>query len=267
MKETSSNDNATRTILEDKQYIYYTTKCDGGTDVYSYDSTLLEILKQDCITPTRWDGRLRFRIRVDGSDFTFYAYDIAFAAYQGRVHADSLIEDMKRWLDEKNSDSLTVDHADNNVHNNTRFNLSLMSRELNIKKGSIAKKIKPPYKICSVFMDGVYRIWYGFHLTKEQTNGILQRFSTPMNAEEGCIGALAFECEDAGSYVECLTGLPFIGVEGLPPMRDENNKYRWRSAEVISEITDMYRSLTDEAALANMSAYKFQRFEGWKEDA
>ena len=262
MKNTSSNDNATRTILEDKQYIYYTTKCDRGTEVFSMNDTLLDILKMDCITPTRSSGRLIFRVRVNGADLNYYSYDVALAAYQGRVHVDSLVEDMKRWCDEKNSDSLTMDHADNNVHNNTRLNLSLMSLELNTKKGSIVKKIKPPYKICSVFMDGVYRVWYGFHLTKRQTNGVLQRFSSPMNVEEGCIGALAFECEDAESYVECLTGLPFLGVEGLPSMRDAENKNRWRSAEVISEITDIYRSLMDQAALANMETQKFQQFEG-----
>lgn len=182
------------------------------------------------ISPFRNNGRLQCDCWKDRccDAVRFYLYDLAYACYVGMVHSDSLISDMQHYYDWKTSSGFTIDHADNNIHNNTVLNLSPMTQSLNSAKGVIVSRFKPPYYLNSVFFDGEYRVqivtetdsqflstladMIGDTLTTRGINGSFT-FDTTSNTK----ASMQFVCEDAESYVACLQS--FL-----------NTRYEWCNA-------------------------------------
>lgn len=214
------------------EYIYLMLKNGAGPYYFTYNEDFLKVLNEWKISSFRndkrgrlrcycWKGRYRNKIR-------FYLYDLACACYMGRVKSDSLVRDMRDYRDFKASNRLTIDHADDNPHNNTVLNLSLMPRSLNSSKNTIVSCFKPPYYLNSVFCDGEYRVqivtetdsqflstladMIGDTLTTRGINGSFT-FDTTSNTK----ASMQFVCEDAESYVACLQS--FL-----------NTRYEWCNA-------------------------------------
>ncbi len=163
-KNSLSMESGTRKITIKNGTITYKLKLDGVEDYLTYNPTLLSILKMDRLKPFRDEGRLRFKIRKNGTDINYYLYDLAFACYSGGVNCNSFIGDMQRYYANKSCQGLSIDHADNNIHNNTILNLSLMPKVENFRKSDIVAKVKQPIYLNSAYCNGQYRIQMLFEL-------------------------------------------------------------------------------------------------------
>ncbi len=157
-RKTNSMDNATRIIEVCNDKIIYTLKLDGVKDYLTYNETLLTILKMDKLKPYRDNGRLKFKVWHNGADVNIALHDLAFACYSERVHSKTFISDMQKYHEYKAFNNLSIDHADNNVRNNTKYNLSLMDKTLNSTKGTIIARVKMPAYLNVSFCNDKYRV-------------------------------------------------------------------------------------------------------------
>ena len=140
-KEKYSVRNKTRFVSIEDGRIVFTVLRDGVKDYADYDDTLYKILTMNQLRPFRHNGRLKFNVCADCIDHTFYIYDLAMACYRGMVKEDTFLEDLQRYYDYKSSNGLSIDHADNNIHNNTRLNITLMDKGVLIPQVAILGNI------------------------------------------------------------------------------------------------------------------------------
>ena len=256
--KTSTNSN-TRRIQRRGDEILYTTKSQKATDYVTYNEQLHSVLTQTRLRPFRNNGRLKFNVCQHYIDTSMYLYDLAIASYQGQLHADTLLDDMQRYYEYKAENGLSVDHADNNIHNNTELNISLMDSTLNGRKSSIVAQFKPPYYLNSAYCGGEYRVQLAFEVSQEYIQQMLAcpGHNTPVTS--GGYAALNFVCADAESYVDCLKFLLDTTYEwckhGETPRthsRDNKKLTYW-----AGRIT---HSLQAQKALAAMDKAEFQVF-------
>ena len=150
-----------------------------GLDYYfSLDDELIRIFNTYKLTPAkREDDRLIFTYRdLDNGckQYHAFAHDLAYGVYSGEVKCDSFYKDMRSYFKKKGT--LTVDHADGNVHNNTSHNLSLMTRKNNMRKGNITRKVKLPDKIIIAYDGKGYYAEFTWAVDKaEQLNSMLPK--------------------------------------------------------------------------------------------
>ena len=171
---------------------------------FSYNEELLRIFMEIKLTPYRRkkDKRLSFTYRDDtGKQYHLFAHNLAYGVYQGYVHYGNFYEDVRAFIKAKGK--LTVDHADGNVFNNTKNNLSLMTLEMNRKKGNITKKFNAPEGVV-IGLDGdFYRLCFLMRankLRKFTDLGILLNGTIP----EGTMATFHFVCNSADTLVDCL---------------------------------------------------------------
>lgn len=192
------------------EYIIVTMKNGAGADYFTYNDDFVQVLKEWHFSLFRNNGRLQCDCWKDKycDAIRFYLYDLAYACYTGMLRADSLIADLQHYYDWKTSRGLTIDHADNNVHNNTVLNLSPMLRGTNAAKSGIAARFLPPYYLNSIFYNGEYRVQVAYDIANEYIANML----SGIGLNGICISgngraAMYFRCDDAESYVACLQGL------------------------------------------------------------
>ena len=119
-----------------------------GQEYYSsLDDELVNIFNQYCLTPDkRKDRRLMFTYRnLEGKQYHLFAHDLAYGVYSGMIKCESFYNDVREYFARKGD--LTVDHADGNVFNITKNNLSWMTKSENIRKGNVTRKLKMPEKL------------------------------------------------------------------------------------------------------------------------
>ena len=222
----SSTESDTRSIRVVGDKIIYRLKIDGIDDYATYNDTLYKILKLNRVIPFRNNGRLQFDVWKNNSRVKFYMHDLAFACYRGLINVDSFIEDIQRYYDYKAKYNLSIDHADNNPHNNTLYNLSFMERGLNTAKGSIVAKVKEPVYLNSAYCNGKYRIQMLF--VGEAVDSFSDKF---LNYTGGRLG-MHFICDTPDNYVKCLKWLTETKFEWAEPLKDSkgwirNNNECW----------------------------------------
>lgn len=188
-----------------------------------------------------------------------YLYDLAIASYGAQIHADTLLEDMQKYYEYKSANGLSVDHADNNIYNNTALNISLMSTTLNGRKATIVAQFKPPYYLNSAYCDGEYRVQLAFEVSPEYLQKLLAcpNHKTPITS--GGYAAMHFICSDAESYVDCLKFLLDTTYEWCkhgetPRTHNRENKDLTYWAGKITH------SLQAQKALAAMDRSLFQEY-------
>lgn len=192
------------------EYISITLKNGGGTDYFTYNEDFVRALEEWHISPFRTNGRLQCDCWKDKrrEAIRFYLYDLAYACYTGMLHADSLIADLRQYNNWKTNENLVIDHADNNVHNNTVLNLSLMLRGTNATKSDIAARFLPPYYLNSIFYNGEYRVQVACDIASEYIANMLSGIGLNGICIDGNgRAAMHFLCDDAESYVACLREL------------------------------------------------------------
>lgn len=258
-KEQCSVRNNTRSVYIEDGRIVFTVLRDGVKDYVDYDDTLYKILTLNKLRPYRHNGRLKFNVSASRIDHTFYLYDLAMACYRGMVKQDTFLEDLQRYYDYKSSNGLSIDHADSNIHNNTRLNISFMDRSLNAGKSAIAARFKPPYYLNSAYCGGEYRVQLEFEVSQSYIQEQLIQAGTSFAAQSNGIAVMRFVCTDADSYVACLkklidTAYGWCNPEQTP--RQHNNKNK----AVSYWAGDIANSFRAQRMLAAMDRNMFQPF-------
>ena len=224
-----STSNKTRFVNIEDGRIAYTVLRDGVTDYADYEDTLYKILTLNQLRPFRNNGRLKFNVCVNRVDHTFYFYDLAMACYKGMVNLDTYLDDMQKYYDYKSSNGFDIDHADNNIHNNTQLNISLMESYLNRLKSTIVCRFKPPYYLNSAYCDGEYRVQLEFEVEQPYLQEELMRAGVNIAVLSKGFAVMRFLCKDAESYVSCLKMLAdstygWCNSEQTPRQHSNENK-------------------------------------------
>lgn len=258
-KEKFSTRNKTRSVSIEDGRIAFTVLRDDVKDYADYDDTLYKILTMNQLRPFRHNGRLKFNVRADGIDHTFYFYDLAMACYRGMVNQDTFLEDLQRYYDYKSSNGLSIDHADSNIHNNTKLNISPMDKGLNGGKNAIVSRFKPPYYLNSVYCDGEYRVQLEFEVVQPYLQQELIRAGVSLAARSNGLVVMRFICKDAEDFVPCLKMLAdstfgWCNPEQTPRQHSNENK------DVPYWAGDITNSFHAQKTLASMDRNMFQAF-------
>ena len=267
-KKIESCESNTRKIEIKDGLIIYTLKCDGIQDFLTYNDTLYQVLRLDSLKPFRDDGRLRIKVRRNGIDQNFYLYDLAIACYAGRVKSDTFLDDMQQYFEYKNRNSLSVDHADNHIHNNTVLNISLMTRSLNSSKGEISARIERPSMVISCYADRKYRVHYErrevvCRQIVGDVNELLKRNRQPMITGSPEITIVQdLICPNVQSYVSCLNSIAdrkvmYKGLNVVSPMRSSRG---WNLVGTGGFLDNVLDSIEAQNALANRPEEDFQEY-------
>ena len=244
------------------EYISITLKNGAGTDYFTYNEDFVRVLEEWHISPFRTNGRLQCDCWRDKycDAIRFYLYDLAYACYTGMLHADSLIVDLQCYYDWKTSRGLTIDHADNNVHNNTVLNLSPMPRGTNTAKSGIAARFLPPYYLNSAFYNGEYRVQIAYDVANEYTTNMLSDIGLKgISVGGNGRAAMHFLCDDAESYVSCLQGLWNSRYDWCNP---ENTPREYAKENNLAEYwaANIGHSLQAQKVLSMMEREQFQQY-------
>lgn len=266
-KNTSSYESNTRKIEVTDNKIIYTLKLDGVQDYLTYNETLLKILCMDRLKPFRDGERLRIKVRRNGSDQNMYLYDLAIACYQGMVKVETFLEDMQRYFKLKRRMKLSVDHADNQVRNNTKFNLSLM-RE-NQAKADIVARIVMPALLVPAYVDGVYRVHFerrSIDMSEMigECNMLLHKKGLPLIVGNPKIDVCVdYQCNTSADFVACLkyiadASISYMGIPKVPALR--NGPGKWVGAKRNCWLDDIHTSMQAQEELCNRPIGEFNKF-------
>lgn len=238
--------------------IIYTLKNDGVQDYLRMNNSLFTILQMNNLKPFRDDGRLRIKVRNNGTDVNMYLYDLAYACYSGMVKSNSFLADIQKYYDYKTFNGLTVDHADSNVHNNLDINLSLMDRLTNSRKGACVAKVKEPIYLVSACVSGKYRVEMRFTVKQEQCPKLLKEYGIDKAMSGVSYASLKFLCENAEDYCECLRCLIDNHYEWAEPLKDKYG--HWAKSENECWSANIYNSMNAQRLLEAMDESEFQAF-------
>lgn len=256
-KITNSTNNTTRIIEVCNNKIIYTLKLDGVKDYLTYNETLLTILKMDKLRPFRDNGRLRFKVRENGADVNMYLYDLAFACYSGQVKIKSFISDMQKYYEHKAFNNLSIDHADNNVLNNTRYNLSAMDRVLNSTKGAIVSRVKMPAHLNTAYYNDKYRVQILWAVSADEINNSIGKLFNNSITDTAGLCAMQFICESAESFVDCLQYIILQKYEWALPLKNGGN---WIKNNNPCWCENINHSMHAQEILSKMNEADFQIF-------
>ena len=252
----NSTKSKTRTIEIIGEEIVYTLACDGIKDYVTYDETLYKVLIQNRLRPYRDRGRLKFNVWDNGTNTTMYLYDLVCACDMGYVNPENFLEGMERYYDYKSANSLSVDHADNNIHNNTRLNISLMDIILNLQKGTIVAGFKPPYYLNLIHCDGEYRIQLLVKTEQIYNQLLLIAAGTSYAARSPGIAEMKLICRDAEELVDCLRML-YQSTYEWTMMNSTPKEHQKENRDIKHWAKDTPRSIVAQKQLAAMDRKAF----------
>lgn len=258
----------------DNGYIKIMLKNKPGTNYFSENDAFLEVLDKWHVTMSHnkmtgrmeadiWKGAWSNHVRV-------YMYDLAFACYMGMIHADTLIDDLKKYhawkeaqrpmVDEK-AQRMTIDHLDNNTSNNVAENIVLMTLAANNQKRSFPAAFVGPYTLTTAYVDGEYRVQLSFENTVLGSIQQLLDRALPgaFRLNEAGTSALHFICTDENSFVSCLKYLYDTRFSWCNPGKSARD-YKQLHKDISHLAADVERSIAAQRALARMDRSQFQIF-------
>jgi len=243
-------------------YVILGLKNGAAVDYFTYNEDFIRILDEWHISPYNNNGRLQcdcWQGRYSGA-IKFYLYDLAYACYAGMVHAEQFMTDWQKYLDWKNSRGLDVDHADNNVHNNTVLNLSLMPCGTNRSKRDITALFIPPYYLNSIFFNGEYRVQIAYDVSSKYIVDLLSDFGvSDISVSSNGRAVLHLLCADAESYVACLQGLWDSRYSWCNP-NSTPREYAKQNTSMEYWAGNINYSLQAQKVLAQMNREEFQQY-------
>lgn len=249
----------TYTVKTNGTEIVFTLAKDKVADYATYNETLYRILNKDCLKPFRDEGRLRFYVWRNGRNEGFYLYDLAIACYEGRIHEDTFLDDMQKYYDYKSSNNLSVDHADNNVHNNTILNLSLMDRLTNTAKAAITAGFKPPYYLNTAYCGGKYRIMFVCTIQPDMVAELFGKFDRQIRTNYTSEARMCFTCNNAEDFVDCLHHIAEQSYEWCLP-GETPKTHRRKSKHIDYWADNVPQSIKAQKILSALAEGYFQTF-------
>ena len=226
---------------------------------FSCDEELLRIFKEINLTPYRRpDKRLSFTYRDDtGEQYHIFAHDLAYGVYHGYIHCESFCDDASAYKNAK--DKLTVDHADGNIFNNTKNNLSFMTLEMNRKKGNITKKFNAPegvviavdrdfYRVCFIMKINIFKNFRDLRLS---LHGVLPDES---------MATIHFICNSTENLIDCLNSFTNSTFSWRTPFRNKSGK--WIDTSGKSRVENTLKSIKEQETLLDIPLDN--KFNNWQ---
>ncbi len=227
---------------------------------FSSNDELLRIFKEIKLTPYRRpDKRLSFTYRDDtGEQYHIFAHDLAYGVYHGHIHCESFYDDARAFKKAK-GDDLTIDHADGNIFNNTKNNLSLMTSEMNRKKGNITKKFNAPEGVVIAVDGDFYRVCFIMKVNRfkdfmdlgELMNGVLTDCS---------MATIHFICNSTGNLIDCLNSFTNSTFSWRTPFRNKSGK--WIDTSGKSRVENTLKSIKEQETLLDIPLDN--KFNNWQ---
>lgn len=235
-------------LVQKNNYMMYRINGTKKGYFFSYNEELLRIFNEIKLTPYRRpDKRLAFTYRDDtGEQYHLFAHNLAYGVYQGYIHYENFYEDVRTFVEAKGE--LTVDHADGNIFNNTRNNLSFMTLEMNRKKGNITKKFNAPegaviavdgdfYRVCFIMKINRFKDFTDFGLS---LHGVLPDES---------MATVHFICNSADTLVDCLNSFSNSHFSWRTTYRKNG---RWIDTSGKSRVENTLQSIKEQNILMNI---------------
>ena len=262
------NESRTRIVDVREGRIEYTIKASGTKDYFSYDEILYRVLCSNILKPYRGkDGRSRVKVYNNGRDENFLLYDVAMACYMGVVKEDTFLEDMFEYRKHKIDRDLVVDHADGNESNNTRYNISLMTRDTNDHKGIIVSRFRRPFIVVPCYVDGIYRVRFQVTTHMDVLIAAVNRFlfqkgkgSIVGNPESTVVQSLYCDNEyDFFALLNCIAdrNIRYAGIEVVQRQRTGRG---WKKTSESCFLDDVLTSMQAQECLAKEPLHMFDRF-------
>lgn len=248
----------------DNGYIKIVLKNKPGVNYFSENGAFLEVLDEWHVTMSYdmagrleadiWKGKWRNHVKV-------YMYDLVFGCYSGMIHADTLIDDLKKYRAWKKTQGLTMDHVDGNISNNTDRNIALMTLSNNDKKQSFPAGFVGPYTLTTAYVDGEYRVQLAFENTVlDSIQQLLDRaLPGAFRLNEAGRSALHFICTDENNFVLCLKYLYDTRFSWCNP-GESARAYKRLHKDITHFAADVEQSIAAQRALARMDRSQFQIF-------
>ena len=254
----------------DNGYIKIVLKNKPGVNYFSENGAFLEVLDEWHVTMSYrkggrlkadiWKGEWRGRVQI-------YMYDFALACYLGMVHADTLVDDLKKYYAWKESQGptidqrapeLTIDHLDNNTSNNVAENIVLMTLLANDQKRSFPAGFVGPYTLTMAYVDGECRVQLALEVTAIDELQRILGYKVP-RVPGAVMSTLRFICPDENCLVACLKYLYDSEFRWCNP--GESARAYKRLHKGISHLAaDVERAIEAQRALARMDRSQFQIF-------
>lgn len=161
-------ENINRRIWRDGDYIFLYHKKSGKVYFTDYEEELFKLL---CNRRILWGylpdlGRLRATVmdpktkrKMDG--FTFGFHTLVYCYYHYGARYRNFIGCIRKMQKDLQKNGLAIDHLDSNQEDNLAWNLSLMTRSQNSLKNNFSSRIRFPFFIFAVYINGKYRMVYG----------------------------------------------------------------------------------------------------------
>lgn len=151
-------------ISRDGDEIYITLLRNGKSFYATYTDELYDLLKSGIFNGgTENSGYLRFFYEGE----SVYFHQIAYCCYYRNLTIDNYRRNILEFKNELTENNLCLDHLTGNKANNTTFNLSLMPRNDNSRKGKYERVFKDIFSIISAFDGKGYRVCF-FYLRKQK---------------------------------------------------------------------------------------------------
>lgn len=182
---------------------------------------------------------------------------IIYACYHGHVKSvDNFLAEFITFKDYMQSQGLVVDHLNDDVHNNSVYNLSLLDEELNTSKGSTVSRFKYPSKLLCAYVAGQYRIKF---VQKASSNIETGLSALGIRNIEGCITVtMHIVCNDAQSFVECIKELSNIPTNFMEPAR--NSRGKWLNQTAPDWTRKVSKAIEEQRRLAELPADVFDTY-------
>lgn len=262
------NESRTRIVDVREGRIEYTIKASGTKDYFSYDEILYRVLCSNILKPYRGkDGRSRVKVYNNGRDANFLLYDVAMACYMGVVSEDTFLEDMFTYRRYKLDSDLVVDHADDNKNNNTRYNISLMTRDANNRKKGIVSRFRRPFIVVPCYVDGIYRVRFQVTTHMDVLIAVVNRLL--FQNEKGCIlgspestARQNLYCDNEHDFLALLDHIADRNIQcgGIEVVQRQRTDRGWRKINESCFLDDVLASIQAQECLAKEPLHVFDRF-------
>ena len=144
-----------RKITVDSYGLHLYLTCHNITDHFDYSPKLEKLLGTPCLCSYWMDSDNRLVVRltdpINGIKHSHRANQLAYVAnaFLGDYSdVNAFVHDYPSlWKSLKGDMDMTVDHLNNDVRNNRKYNLSLIPRTFNSRKDICMNAFSPPYQI------------------------------------------------------------------------------------------------------------------------
>ncbi len=145
--------------------MYITILRSGKTYYTNYDKGFYELMKSGIFTGAATNGNSKgdyLKFTCTKTDYAPYFHHIVFCYYYRGLRKDNYIDVLQQFSNELSKSNLNVDHLQDGVYNNRKWNLSLMPKSNNSQKVHLEKRFKNIFDISSAFDGNGYRVQFTY---------------------------------------------------------------------------------------------------------